>query len=57
MGRTSKPAASSKDSEDFVAALYADWLKHGRKAIEQLREEMPHIYVMTIASIVSDAED
>jgi hypothetical protein len=39
------------------AALYADWLKHGRKAIERLREERPHIYVMTIASIVSDAED
>lgn len=41
-----------KLGEDFIAGLQADFAEHGQAVIEQVRRELPHIYLKIIASIL-----
>ena len=48
-----RPVGSrNKLNEKFIAALYQDFLEHGTKVIEEVREKRPEIYLKVIASIL-----
>src|SRR4026209_2836159 len=56
-GQSGNPAGRPKGSrnklsEDFVAALYSDFQKHGSAAIAACRAEKPDVYVRIIAGIL-----
>ncbi len=42
----------NKLGEAFVADLYADWIGHGKEAIEKVRAERPQDYLKVTASIL-----
>jgi|GEM_PF-3114594 len=42
----------NKLSENFIAALYADFEEHGIKAIQDMRVEKPGDYVKVVASLI-----
>lgn len=44
--------ARNKLSEDFLSALAEDFATHGLAAIQRMREDRPHEYIKTIASIL-----
>jgi hypothetical protein len=48
-----RPAgARAKLGEAFVAELLADFQKHGKEAIERVRQEKPDQYLKVIASLL-----
>ncbi|GAB6854054.1 DUF5681 domain-containing protein [Asaia astilbis] len=56
-GQIANPAGRPKGtrnklSENFVAALYADFEENGQQAIEMMRIEKPGDYVKVVASLV-----
>jgi len=56
-GQSGNPAGRPKGtrnklSENFVAALYADFEEHGIKAIQDMRVEKPGDYVKVVASLI-----
>lgn len=56
-GQSGNPAGRPKGSrnklsEDFAAALHADFQEHGAEAIARTREEHPETYVRVIASLL-----
>lgn len=56
-GQSGNPAgrpagARAKLGEAFVSELLADFLKHGRDAIERVRQEKPDQYLKVIASLL-----
>ncbi|NVN06051.1 hypothetical protein HW509_10690 [Asaia spathodeae] len=56
-GNNANPAGRPKGtrnklSENFVAALYADFEANGQQAIEMMRIEKPGDYVKVVASLV-----
>jgi hypothetical protein len=56
-GQSGNPAgrpkgARAKLGEAFVAELLADFLKHGKDAIERVRAEKPDQYLKVIASLL-----
>jgi Family of unknown function (DUF5681) len=42
----------NKLGECFLHELYADWIEHGKDAIRKVREEMPHVYLKVVASLL-----
>ena len=51
-GGPGRPKGSrNKLGEEFVSAMYADFLEHGVAAIERMREEDPTAYVRVISSL------
>jgi hypothetical protein len=42
----------NKLGESFLQELYADWIAHGKEAIRKVREEMPHVYLKVVASLI-----
>lgn len=57
-GQSGNPAgrpkgARNKLSEDFFATLAADFAKHGKKAIEDMRVDKPQEYARMVASLQS----
>lgn len=57
-GQSGNPAgrpkgARSKLSEDFFKALQADFAKHGKLAVEGMRQTDPAAYVRAIVSLQS----
>ncbi len=56
-GKSGNPAgrpigARAKLGEAFIAEMLADFLKHGRDAIERVRQEKPDQYLKVIASLL-----
>lgn len=56
-GQSGNPAGRPKGtrnklSENFVAALYADFEEHGIRAIQDMRVEKPGDYVKVVASLI-----
>ncbi len=56
-GQSGNPAgrpigARAKLGEAFIAEMLADFLKHGRDAIERVRQEKPDQYLKVIASLL-----
>lgn len=56
-GQSGNPAGRPKGSrhqlgEDFVAALAADFGKHGKTAIEAVRADKPDAYLKVIAQVI-----
>ena len=52
-GGPGRPKGSrNKVSEEFLAALYADFQQHGAAAIQKVREENTAVYVKVAASMV-----
>lgn len=56
-GQSGNPAGRPKGtrnklSENFVAALYADFEEHGIQAIQDMRVEKPGDYVKVVASLI-----
>lgn len=56
-GQSGNPAGRKvgcrvKLSEEFLAALYADFASHGRQTIERVRDEKPEAYLKVVASIL-----
>ncbi len=56
-GKSGNPAgrpigARAKLGEAFIAEMLADFLKHGRNAIERVRQEKPDQYLKVIASLL-----
>lgn len=56
-GQSGNPAGRPKGtrnklSENFVAALYADFEEHGIRAIQDMRTEKPGDYVKVVASLI-----
>lgn len=56
-GQSGNPAGRPKGSrnklgEAFLSDMQADWVKHGSKAIEKVREEKPDAYLKVVASIL-----
>ena len=56
-GQSSNPAGRPKGSrnklsEAFIAALNDDFAEHGPAVITKVRDEMPHVYLKVIASLV-----
>ena len=52
-GNGGRPKGSrNKLGEEFLRALYADFVAHGVEAIERTREEKPDAYLKVIASIL-----
>ncbi|MBO9580319.1 MAG: hypothetical protein J7498_05460 [Sphingobium sp.] len=41
-----------KLGEDFLKALQADFAQHGKRVIEDVREEKPDVYLKVIASVL-----
>jgi len=46
------PGSRHKLGEDFIAGLQADFAEHGPAVIEQVRKELPHVYLKIIASVL-----
>ncbi len=52
-GNGGRPKGSrNKLGEEFLCALYADFVAHGMEAIARTREEKPEAYLKVIASIL-----
>ena len=52
-GNGGRPKGSrNKLGEEFLRALYADFVAHGVEAIERTREKKPDAYLKVIASIL-----
>lgn len=56
-GQSGNPAGRPKGSrnklgEDFIAALYEDFSKHGAAVIEAVRLEKPDAYLKVVASLM-----
>ena len=56
-GQSGNPAGRSKSSrnklsEAFIAALNDDFAEHGPAVITKVRDEMPHVYLKVIASLI-----
>ena len=45
-------SGSNKLNEKFILALHDDFVQHGAKVIEQVREDKPDVYLKVIASIL-----
>lgn len=56
-GQSDNPAGRPKGSrnklgEEFIAALQADFQRHGSDVIAKVREERPDVYLKVVASIL-----
>ena len=52
-GGPGRPRGSrNKLGEDFIEALFCDWLEHGTSVIETVRQERPHEYLKLVAGLI-----
>lgn len=56
-GQSGNPAgrpksARGKLTDDFVAALYKDFTKHGEQAIDTVRKDKPEVYLQIISKLL-----
>lgn len=52
-GGPGRPKGSrNKLGEDFIEALFWDWLEHGRSVIETVRRDRPQEYLKLVAGLI-----
>lgn len=56
-GKSGNPAGRKKGNrnklgEDFLKDLHTDWEKHGKRVLEDTREQNPGVYLKVVASIL-----
>ena len=47
-----KPGSRNKLTEDFMAAIAADFAEHGAAAIVRVRDEKPDVYLRVVAELM-----